>query len=182
MGSKRKLKMDRERLKRLEKECISLNYFLVKFLGIRDNSVLSNQISHRDIKVLFPQLKRASFDDIVENPDLVYQGEVLLIEDSFGSVVPYYDSGYLNEDSEFYGEMVLDETTEDIPDIEEIDLPSLSNYELQNLLRLYKRNNMRSEVRKVTKELTLRKDSNHASGMSVHRVLKKERKNERFDY
>ena len=182
MASKRKLKEERRKIKRLEDESITLNAFMVRYLGIRDNNILSNKISHEDIKVLFPNLVRTSFSYIADNPDLVYTGDVLLVEDSFGRTVPYFDPCYVYVEDDYYGDFLVEDNKEDIPNLDELDLASLSNYELQNLLRIYEKNNMYVAVRKVRNELTVRKDSHRASSLSKHKVLKKERKNEKFEY
>jgi hypothetical protein len=204
MKNRKKLKQDKQRLTRLAEESITVESFLANYLGIRDNSTLSNQISHQDIKKLLPQLVRPSFDYVLDYPDLIYNGEVLLVEDSYGSVVPYFNPLFLrekkdgefeelvasvktiecpNEDMAFIGEYVEETKIEEIPDINTLELSELSNYELQQLLRLYSKNNVRSAYRKVREELRGRKDSRHAAKESKERVLSKRRnKKDLFDY
>lgn len=187
MGRRAKLKEDKKRLSRMSQESISVEAFLARYLGVRDNSILARDISHADIKALFPNLTRSSFDYVIDNPEIVSEGEVLLVTDCYGRTVPYYNPLYVLEttvpETEFIGEYVEEEPQEEIiPDINELDLSSLSNYELQGLLHIYAKNNLRGAYRRVRKELTSRKNSHHASQESIGRKLKKSRKNERFDY
>ena len=179
MSKSAKLKLNKRKLTVLEEESISIVSFLVRVLGIRDQNFLSGKISHRDLKAIFPNLSRPSFDYIVENPVTVYNGDVFLVKDSFGSIVPYYNPELVLDDAEFFGEYVEEPTIEEIPRIDEIDLKSLSNYELEGLLHIYERHNIRSAYRRVRKELIFRKDSRHASNESKARCYKKERKNRR---
>ena len=162
---------------------ISIQSFLARVLGVRDNSTLSSEITHDDIKQLLPKLARPSFDYILDNPDLVYNGEVYLVEDDLGRVVPYFNPSYVYEETEYLGEFIEEEPKEEIiPNVYEIDLTSLNNYELQNLLHLYAKHNLRGAHRKVREELISRKDSHHASHESREKTLRKSRKNERLDY
>jgi len=202
MVKRKKLKQNKIKLARLAEESITVESFLVNYLGIRDNNTLSNQISHKDIKALIPHLVRPSFDYIIEFPDLVYNGEVILVEDSYGSVVPYFNPLFLREkkdgefeeltkeailerpkdDMDFIGEFVEEKPQEEIPNINDIDITKLSNYELKKLLHVYESHGIISAYRKVRNELIYRKDSRHSSKESKERVLRKSLKNERFDY
>ena len=181
---KAKLKKDKERLERLADGRITITSFLSKYLGVRDQRVLSSRITHKDIKAIFPNLKRVSFDYAVDNPTLIGDSTILLVSDSIGRVVPYMNPQLGYEETEYFGEFVRDESTskEIIPNIDEIDLESLNNYELQQLLHVYEKNLIRGAARKVHKELTSRKDSRHASKESINRALRKRMKNERFYY
>jgi len=182
MVRRKKLKEHKQRLTRLAKESITIESFLANYLGIRDNNTLSNKISHKDIKALLPTLVRTSFDYILDNPDLIYDGDILLVEDDYGSVVPYFNPSYVYEETEFIGEYSEERPKEEIPNINDMDITTLSNYELQKLLHIYEQNGIRSAYRKVRSELVSRKDSRQASKESKERVLRKTIKNERFDY
>ena len=182
MGKKKeKLKQDKARLSRLSENSISVESFLARVLGIRDKSLLSSRISHSDLKQMFPQLVRPSFNYVVDNPAIIFNGEAFLVEDSFGSVVPYFNPSFLYEETEYFGEFTEERPREEIPNIDDLELSELSNYELQNLLHIYSAHNIRSAHRKVHDELISRKDSRHASHESRERSLRKTRKNERHD-
>ncbi len=180
---KAKLKKDKERLERLADGRITIISFLSKYLGVRDQRVLSSRITHKDIKAIFPNLKRVSFDYVVDNPTLIGDSTILLVSDSIGRVVPYMNPQLGYEETEYFGEFVCDESTKvTIPNIDEIDLESLNNYELQQLLHVYEKNLIRGAARKVRNELISRKDSRHSTKESKERILRKTRKNEKFDY
>ena len=95
MASRKKLKQDKQRLTRLAEESISIQSFLSRVLGIRDNNILSGPITHSDIKALLPKLVRPSFEYIVDNPSLIYNGEVFLVEDTEGKIVPYFNHMFM---------------------------------------------------------------------------------------
>ena len=181
MANRKKLKQEKQRLSRMATESMSVQSFLSRILGIRDNSILSREITHADLKAMMPKLVRPSFQYILDNPDLVYAGEVLLVEDSHGSVVPYFNPSYLYEEVDYIGTFVEEKPQqEEIPNIDDFVLSELSNYELQNLLHIYEQHRIRGAYRKVREELVSRKDSRHASHESRERTLRKSRKNERF--
>lgn len=184
MGKKEKLKQDKQRLERLRRESISITNFLSRVIGIRDNQILSSSISHEDIKTLLPEVKRDSFDHIIDNPGLIYSGEVLLVEDSYGHIVPYINPLTLEiaESTEYYGEFNDEPVVVDIPNINDFNLEELSIFELKQLLDTYSRYGLRSAYRKVHRELISRKDSKHANRKSIARTLRKQRKNERLDF
>ena len=52
---------------------ISINDFLEKYYGRID--FRDKKLIHENIKTLFPDIKRGSFEDIVKNPELVYTGK-----------------------------------------------------------------------------------------------------------
>lgn len=182
MASRKKLKQDKQRLTRLAEESISIQSFLSRVLGIRDNNILSGPITHSDIKALLPKLVRPSFEYIVDNPSLIYNGEVFLVEDTEGKIVPYFNPSYVYEEVGFLGTYVEQpKKKEEIPNINEIELSELSNYELQQLLHIYEQHGIRGAYRRVRNELTTRKDSRHASHESRERTLRKERKKRDYE-
>ena len=83
-------KKGKSTLKKLQKNnSTTLKLFLIAYCGIQDSKLLSNKLTHKDIKHLFPNLKRVSFDYVLDNIDDVYIGNIILVEDSFDNVVPY---------------------------------------------------------------------------------------------
>jgi hypothetical protein len=55
--------MNKKILKDLEKEySISLKSFLMIFCGICNETLLQGKISHDDVKHLFPELKKSTFE------------------------------------------------------------------------------------------------------------------------
>ena len=70
---------------------ISINDFLEKYYGRID--FRDKKLIHENIKTLFPDIKRGSFEDIVKNPELVYTGKVVLVRDCNNKCIPYL-TGY----------------------------------------------------------------------------------------
>ena len=48
-----------------------------------------NKLTHNDMKVLFPDIKRTSFDNLERNSSLIYKGEIILVHDCNGYILPY---------------------------------------------------------------------------------------------
>lgn len=69
---------------------MSINDFLEKFYGRVD--FRGKKLVHENIKSLFPDIKRGSFEDIVKNPELVYTGKVVLVRDCNNKCIPYLTS------------------------------------------------------------------------------------------
>ncbi len=66
---------------------IKLSKFLVRYCNLRGEDL--TKIRHEDVKVLFPTLKRASFEELENNPKKLASGEILLVNDG-RKVIPYY--------------------------------------------------------------------------------------------
>lgn len=131
-----------------DNKSISLRKFLMFYYGINDSNILSNNLTHKDIKVLFPDLKRVSFDYVLDNIKEIYTGSIIMVKDSIGNAIPY-----INPDLDICIEEEIDiETTEDYNDntFEKIiDLENLNLYELVVLSKKYKMDNRINEYRKV---------------------------------
>ena len=182
MGKKEKLKQDKSRLARLADDSITIEAFLARVLGVRDQNLLAGRLSHNDLKALFPFLRRASFDYIIDNASVVYSGEVYLVSDAQGRKVPYFNPHLVLEEADYYGTYEGMPQVQNIPNIDEIELSELSTYDLQQLLHIYQEHNMRGAYRKVHTELVGRKNSHHASSERKGRALKKENKNKRPEH
>lgn len=168
--------MDKKFLKELEKEyIISLKSFLIIFCGIYNETILQGKITHDDVKHLFPELKKVSFDYVSKNSNEIYTGKVILVKDSFGFIAPY--------------QKPLIEEYIDIPDInfiedkkeqaieEIVNLENLSLYELSELGKKYKDENRLTEYRRVCR---LIKKINNESG--IKEFYKKKEKIKERDY
>ena len=73
------------------KNALSINEFLETFYGKID--LKEKKLAHENIKSLFPDIKRGSFEDIVKNPELVYTGKVVFVRDYNNICIPYL-TGY----------------------------------------------------------------------------------------
>lgn len=69
------------------KHAISINEFLSIYYGKVE--FMDKKLVHENVKSLFPFISRGSFEDIVENPELVYTGKVVLVKDSNKKCIPY---------------------------------------------------------------------------------------------
>lgn len=69
------------------KEAINLSKFLARYLNLTGANL--NQLTHEDVKELFPSLKRSSYKEINEHPELLALGDVILVYDG-KKTIPYY--------------------------------------------------------------------------------------------
>ena len=66
---------------------ISIYKFLYTYLFITNKDLY--KITHEDVKILFPYLKRCSFDDVKKNPHLIKDRKVVFVNDG-RKTIPYY--------------------------------------------------------------------------------------------
>jgi len=139
---------DKKILNDLEKNnSISLKNFLISYCGIYNEDLLHNKITHKDIKVLLPDLKRVSYDYMLENKKELFTGNILIVKDSCGNYAPYLNpklNEYIDVEMEYEGEK------KDNFEIA-VELEKLTFYELTELCRKYKEENRIKEYRKVCK-------------------------------
>ena len=145
--------MDKKELKSLKKEleknCISLTKFLISYCGTTNKDIYSMKISHQDISKLMPQLKRVSFESLLDDRDSFYIGNIIPVKDCYGNVVPY-----VNPKIEHDIIMEFDcEVTEDKKMLDAVISEDLSTYELIKLCKYYKTHNRLKEYRMVCKLL-----------------------------
>jgi len=108
---------------------ISLAKFLSRYKSLYGKDL--KKLTHDDVKVLFPDLKRCSFDTLKEDPCLLYIGEVSLVSDGH-KTIPYYNP--VNEIfDEEYMEFVYD-NQEESHHTQYYDYTSMSIYQLKQLL------------------------------------------------
>lgn len=119
---------------------ISLAKFLSRFESLSGKDL--KKVTHEDVKVLFPNLKRSTFESIKRNPKLIYTNQVVLVSDG-RKVVPYYvpNEQICEEETEFVREEVEQRKIDDTV----YDYTSMSIYELRCLLER-KFNSYRNQV------------------------------------
>ena len=151
---------DKRILRKLQKNnATTLKLFLIAYCGIQDGNLLSNKLSHKDIKQLFPNLKRVSFDYVLDNIDDIYTGNIILVQDSFEKVVPYK-----NPHIQIYEDINIEYVEEDIENSNDtfdtvLELENLNSYELSQLAKKYKESNRITEYRKVCRMIKKRKNN-----------------------
>jgi len=168
--------MNKKELRELEKQyAISLKSFLVVFCGIYNETLLTQKVSHDDIRHLFPELKKVGFDYISKNLNEIYVGNIILVRDSFGFIAPY-KKPLIEEYIEMPNIEIIETKREKI--IEEVvNLENLSLYELSELGKKYKDENRLTEYRKVCR---LIKKFNNESG--IKEFHKKKEKIKEMNY
>ncbi len=187
MNKKRK-----QRLENLSEQAVSMEEFLKRFLNINNDELIKQGLTHKELKKIFPNLRRSSFDAILDDPSMVYRGQVVLVLDSNDNVIPYVNNQIKTIES--YGiDDVMDESEwsmppeqwssprEDTPRVQDYDLKSLSIYELELLLQIYSYSNQKSSYFVVRREIVSRSDSHQGNKRSIQKSLKKEYKRNKKD-
>lgn len=137
---------------------ISLRKFLMFYYGINDSNILSHNLTHKDIKVLFPDLKRVSFDYVLDNIKDIYTGSIIMVKDSIGNPVPYINPKLdIHIDNDIDLELIKEDNDNKFEEI--VELENLSLYELTELAKKYKRDNRKNEYRGVCRIIKKRKDN-----------------------
>ncbi len=183
---KKKSKRDRALQTELELTAISMACFMRRYLGIMDEELLKMGLTHRELATLCPHLRRSSFALILSSPELVYLGDVILVDDGSGNIIPYVFDNHLKELSSDDQSQSISDTAEsktwsdtketDSYVIIDSDLDSMSIYELENLAKHYSRTGQERKYRKVIRTIVSRDDSIQASRQSKSKALRKERK------
>ena len=137
---------------------ISLRKFLMFYYGICDNNILSHNLTHKDIKIFLPDLKRVSFDYVLENTKEIYIGTIIMVKDSFGNCAPYINPKLdicIEEDIDLE---IIEEEKDGVFE-KSVELENLNLYELVELAKKYKTDNRLNEYRKVCRIIKKRKDN-----------------------
>lgn len=183
---RKRSKKDRALQAELELTAISMACFLRRYLGINDDELLKIHLTHRELSSLCPYLKRSSFDVILASPELVYYGEIILVNDGNNHVVPYVLDEQLKYLNSYTVPLLKNDASESLCwsatkenetyDITDSELDSMSIYELEKLAKYYSRTNQGKKYRKIIRTIVSRDDSIQASRQSKEKALRKERK------
>ena len=144
---------DKEQLKDLleilKETTISLRKFLILYYGINID-LHGNKLSHSDLKCLFPNIKRVSFEYVLNNKELAFNGDIICVFDSFNN--PAF---YKRPDVEVFDDIEYIETIEENNCEKEFDLifEDLNTYELSMLCKNLKNLNRLDDYRKAYKIL-----------------------------
>lgn len=127
--------------KELKKISISLNKFFILYCEITEEIIFNTKMSHKDIKLLFPNLRRISFELAYKNKNLLAMGKIIIVEDSFGNIAPYIAPDILP-----MNQILSLKNKEEQNKIENVIInENLSKYELVLLCRYYKNHNKYEE-------------------------------------
>jgi hypothetical protein len=111
---------------------INLSKFLARYCNLAGKDL--SKIKHEDVKVLFPSLKRASFEEIEKNRYLLASGEVLLVNDG-KRVIPYFVPPTCMDEETVPMDFTMEEAPKQEINYRKYDYTKLSIYELRCLLR-----------------------------------------------
>ncbi|MDD5979480.1 MAG: hypothetical protein PUC23_00010 [bacterium] len=129
---------------------ISMAEFLYNYMGIEDSKIFI--ITHDDIKILLPDLKRYSICNLKKDLSLLYDGDIILVKDPKGNIVPYYNPlRYLDIIPTDLKEVEKPIKKNSKKEIKEID--NLTNYELKFEYLATKKNHKYKMCRILKKEI-----------------------------
>ena len=152
-------------------ECIDLLTFLRNYYGIVNQNLKINRLSHMDMRILFPNVKRGSFEYLDNNQELVYNGDIILVYDCYGFVLPYINPRL---DIISYEDAYDEYADHEKIDISDVDLEMLSKNELLTLRRKLKNNHQFSDEKMVVKAIRKKKDRGTIRYKQEKRLLKME--------
>lgn len=142
------------------KESISIKKFLRLYYGIIDENLLNSKITHKALKILIPELKRLPFDYSFKNEEKIANGEILLVIDCNGIIIPYESPKAVKDIDDIEKNKNYNSKKEKA--IEEIiELENLNIYQLAMLCRKYKDEHRIKEYRltyRVLKEKKQKKE------------------------
>lgn len=128
-------------------EPITISKFISRYFPYEGKELLN--VTHEEIKQIYPFVERSSFEYIEEHPEELYQGKVILVTDG-KKVIPYKNPQI--EFGEFdYTELQREEDEKRRVDYGRHDYSNMSVYELHKLLE--RRFNSSKNQRKARKEL-----------------------------
>lgn len=131
--------------------------FLYEYFGVTDLNIF--EMTHDDVKVLFPELKRSSFEEIQKDYTCIYNGNVILVRDKKGDIIPYYNPlRYLEMEFECLEKI---ERPKKIKQQNNIDIEELSNYQLKEEYKKEKKLHQYSLCRILKREISSRKLEQH---------------------
>ena len=139
---------------------ISINKFLRIYYGVTDENLLTGNITHKALKQLIPELKRLPFDYSYKNQNLIASGNIVLVIDCNGNVIPYETPQAVEDIGEI--ETLSTETaSKEEKAIEEVvAVDNLSLYELSELCKKYSKDHKLKEYRFTYRLLKAKKQKN----------------------
>lgn len=137
----------------------TINGFLQKYYGFKKN-VFSN-LTHSDLDVLLPDIKKTKQEEITE--ENIKKGKIILVKDAKCKIVAYdnpllldANNYILQVDNSNIEVIFIDDTIDDYVDIEEEDLPFMSDNQLEQALAYFKLHNNHKMVRLIITEFRFR--------------------------
>ena len=144
------------------------------------------ELTHSDLMKMFPNLKRTTFDAIMDDPSCIYTGEVVAVRDSKLNIIPYINTQKNFLETEEFNSIMSNEWDEDtttwtkeknkVKHAVKYDLKDLTVYELTVLMELYSKTGQWHDYEVVRKTLIGREDSGRANKKSKQLALKRSMK------
>lgn len=137
----------------------TINGFLQRYYGFKKN--MFQNLTHSDLDVLLPDIKKTTQEEITE--ENVKKGKIILVKDSKHKTIAYdnplllEETNYLLQTDNSNIEVIfLDDTIDDYSDIDEEDLPFMSDIQLEQALTYFKLQNNHKMIRLIITEFRFR--------------------------
>lgn len=132
-------------IKELKDNSMSLRKFLILYYGINIDTH-GCKITHEDISVLMPQVKRVDNNVVLDNKEKIFNGDIICVLDSYNNAAFYKKTDFESIDIDSLDKIEIIKKEDKL--LEGIILnENLSLYELVTLCRKYKNANMIREYR-----------------------------------
>lgn len=129
---------------------ITMPDFLYNYLGVENINIF--EITHEDVKILFPDVKRSSFEKIEKDYISIYNGDIILVKDKKGKTLPYYNP-LRTLDIEVTNLEMIERPTFNKEVKQQVDIECLTNYELKKEYIKDKRQHKYALCRVLKKEI-----------------------------
>ena len=147
--------------KKKNSNCISINKFLRIYYGISDENLLTGSITHNALKHLIPELKRLPFDYAYKNKNLIASGDIILVNDCNGNIIPYESPQAVEDIEDIFGSKEVKNISKEEQAVEDIIFKNNVNlHELSELCKIFKKEHRIREYRVVYRMLRTKKQQN----------------------
>ena len=139
----------------MRRNSISLKKFLIVYCGLYSDTMVNSNLSHKDIKILLPEIRRISFDKLISNKYMLYNGEVIAVKDSNDSVLPYINPKQKIEEICYFDCECEQKIDDEVP----TNIENMNIYSLEKLLKEFKENKDLISLKKVRNQIVQRTTS-----------------------
>ena len=134
---------------------VDLISFLCNYYGIVNDNLNFNKLTHFDVKILFPNVKRMNTDELKYNCDKLYTGDVILVYDYKGYILPYFNPRLELENMRILESYIVEK---EFIDISKLELDKLSKDELLKLRKKVRRNQQIRDEKIIVKAIRKKKN------------------------
>ena len=154
------------------KDSIGIKKFLKIYFGIIDEVLLNSKITHKDLRILIPELKRLPYKYTFKNNEKILSGEIVLVCDDKGTIIPYLSpipEFDINENYDFHTKKDNEELFEEV-----INCEDFNTYQLSELCKKYKKDHRIREYRATYRVLKQKKQQKSKKKIYMKRGIKNE--------